>query len=87
MPNRLTMVLVWGALLALLAATIGVSQLRLGLWNPVLNLSIAAIKTLLVAWLYMDLRTAPPVARLFGLGLILWLTIMFGLGIPDWLTR
>ena len=87
MSDRQTFLLVDVALLMLLAATYGVSFLHLGIFNPILNLSIAVTKAGLVAWFFMHLRGATGIVRLFAGAALLWLVIMFGLGLNDWLTR
>ncbi len=87
MSQRTTFVLVYLALMLLLASTIGVAQLELGFWNPVLNLTIATIKAALIVWFFMHLREVPGIVRLAALGGVLWLAIMFGLSLADWLTR
>jgi cytochrome c oxidase subunit 4 len=82
-----TFLLVWAALLALLAATFGVSFLHFGSWNTVLNLAIATAKTGLIVWFYMHLRRTWPLVRLAAATAVLWLTILFGLALSDYLTR
>jgi cytochrome c oxidase subunit 4 len=87
MTPRLMFAVVYLALLGLLGATIGVAHLRLGPWNPVLNMSIAAAKAFLIAWFFMHLREASALVRLAACGGLLWLAILFGLGLGDWLAR
>ena len=87
MSPRLTFAFVYCALLGLLAATMGVAHLQLGAWNPVLNLSIAATKAFLIAWFFMHVREGPPLVRLAAFGGLLWLAILFGLSLTDWLAR
>ncbi|ALJ37049.1 hypothetical protein D9623_15745 [Azospirillum brasilense] len=82
-----TSVLVWAALMALLAATVGVSFLHLGSWNTVLNLGIAVAKTALILWFYMHFRRTRPLVRLAGAAAPLWLAILFGLALSDYFTR
>ena len=87
MSDRRTFILVDLALLGLLAATYGISFLHLGVFNPILNLGIAVMKAALVAWFFMHIRRATPLVRLFAGGALLWLLILFVLGLNDWLTR
>jgi cytochrome c oxidase subunit 4 len=87
MTPRLTFAFVYLALLCLLAATIGVAHLRLGPWNPVLNMSIAAAKAFLIVWFFMHLREGSALVRLAAFGGLLWLAILFGLSLGDWLSR
>jgi caa(3)-type oxidase subunit IV len=46
----------WAALLALLALTFGLAHLKLGAFNAVASLAIAAVKVVLVALFFMHLR-------------------------------
>jgi cytochrome c oxidase subunit 4 len=85
--DRRTLVLVDLALMGLLAATYGVSFLHLGIFNPILNFSIAVAKAGLVAWFFMHLRAMTGVVRLFAGAALFWLLIMFGLGLSDWIAR
>lgn len=87
MGHRHTLILVDAALLALLAATYGVSYLHLGIFNPLLNLAIAVVKAGLVVWFFMHLRGASGLVRLFAGAAMFWLVVLFGLGLNDWLTR
>ena len=87
MSPRLAFTFVYLALLGLLGATIGVAHLHLGPWNPVLNLSIAAAKAFLIAWFFMHVREGPPLVRLAAFGGLLWVGILFGLSLTDWLAR
>ena len=47
---------VWAALIVLTAVTVAVSFLNLGLWNATVALSIASLKSALVALYFMHLR-------------------------------
>jgi cytochrome c oxidase subunit IV len=87
MSPRTTFAFVYVALLGLLGATIGVAHLQLGPWNPVLNISIAAIKAFLIAWFFMHVREGTALVRLAAFGGLLWLGILFGLSMTDWLAR
>jgi cytochrome c oxidase subunit 4 len=80
-------VAVWGALLVLLLLTFGSAFLRLGPWNGVLNLAIAAIKALLVATFFMHLRNAGALHRLAAAVPLLALALLFGLSHADYATR
>jgi cytochrome c oxidase subunit 4 len=82
--GRAAIVAVGTLLLLLLAATVWATVLGLGAWA---NLAIAAAKAALVLWFFMELRSGPPLLRLFAFGAVAWLSILFGLGFADWLTR
>ncbi|MGE5547310.1 MAG: cytochrome C oxidase subunit IV family protein [Solirubrobacterales bacterium] len=79
--------LVYLALIALLAATVGATFLGLGPWTVAINLAIAAAKAGLILWFFMELGAAPGLVRLFAFGTLAWLAVLFGLGWADWLTR
>lgn len=87
MSDRRVLFEVYIGLQLLLAATIGVSFLHLGAFNPILNFGIAATKAALIAWFFMHLRAATGVVRLFAGAALFWLLIMFGLGLSDWIAR
>jgi caa(3)-type oxidase subunit IV len=56
--------LVFVALLALTATTVGVSALHFGRGTAVaLALGVAAVKAALIGWNFMDVRSAPPLVR------------------------
>lgn len=77
----------WAALLVLMLASLGSAYLRLGPWNMVSGLVIAAIKAAIVAWLLMRLRDSGPLIRLVAaVGLGVWL-ILVGLSGVDYETR
>jgi cytochrome c oxidase subunit 4 len=82
-----TLVLVWLALLLLLAASAASALLRLGPWNSVLNLAIAAVKAALVLLFFMRLRASHALVRLAALAGIATLAILFGLAGSDYATR
>ena len=77
----------WAALLALLAATFALAHLRLGTWNSVVSLAIAALKALLVACVFMRLRRAPALVVIFAGAALVAMAILFGLSGTDYATR
>jgi cytochrome c oxidase subunit 4 len=83
LPN----LLVWAALLALLALTVGSAYVPMGAFNTVTNLGIAAAKAGLVAVFFMGLRRPDPLLRLAAAAAFFWLLIMFALTLSDFLTR
>ena len=78
---------VYAALLVLLATTIGSSFLHLGALNPAINIGVAFAKAALIFWVFMELREAAGLVRLFSVAAACWLVILFALGGVDWLTR
>jgi cytochrome c oxidase subunit 4 len=77
----------WVALMALLVATFGLAHFRLGAWNPVAALAIAAAKVVLVALFFMHLRRSSALVVLFALVALFALAILFGLSGADYATR
>lgn len=87
MAIRTIYLLVYVALLILLALTMATAQLQLGIWNPVLNLSIATLKAGLIAWFFMHLEESSGLVRIFAIAAIVWTSGLFIGGLIDWLTR
>jgi cytochrome c oxidase subunit 4 len=87
MTRLRTPLLVWLSLLALLAITALSSRIDLGGLNAAINLTIAAIKSLLILLFYMRLRDAGTLPRLAAAGIGLWLAILYGLTLSDYATR
>jgi cytochrome c oxidase subunit 4 len=79
--------LTWVALMALLIATFVLAHFRLGMWNPVAALAIAAAKAVLVALFFMHLKRSSALVVLFALVALFALAILFGLGSTDYATR
>lgn len=78
---------VYVSLMFLLALTVGVSLLPLGIWGVVTGLLIAAIKAFLVIWFFMELRNSPPLVRLVAAAGMLWVGLLMVLIFGDYLTR
>jgi len=82
-----TYVLVWVALICLLLITLGSAYVPLGWMNSAINLAIAAVKALLVAFFFMHLRSAHYVLRIAASAGLLWLAILIGLSLTDFAVR
>jgi len=79
--------LTWALLLALMLTSLGSAYLRLGVFNMVAGLAIAAIKSALVLWIFMRLRSAPALIRLVAAaGFALWGVLVVLSGV-DYATR
>ncbi|HJV26916.1 MAG TPA: cytochrome C oxidase subunit IV family protein [Aromatoleum sp.] len=74
-------------LLLLLAASVGSAYLRLGVWNSAANLTIAAVKALLVAVFFMHLRDASALVRMTAAVALFMLAVLFGLSATDYRNR
>jgi cytochrome c oxidase subunit 4 len=79
--------LVWGALLILLALTVGTAFIPLGAGNTLLNVGISALKTVLIATFFMHLREPYVVPRLICAVALVMLSIQLGLSGVDYATR
>ncbi len=82
-----TYFLVFLALLVLLATTIGAAFMDLGWFNPVLALLIAGVKAALVILFFMHVRFGSRLTKFFVVLGLLWLLILIGLTLSDYLTR
>jgi cytochrome c oxidase subunit 4 len=77
----------WLALLALMALSLGSAFVALGAGNLAVSLAIAAVKAGLVAWIFMQLKRAPPVTRIAALAGLLFLALLMALSGFDYATR
>lgn len=87
MENTRPLFLAWIALLVLLAITAGSAWLQLGWINTALSLVVAALKALLVALVFMRLRTSSWLMRIAALAGIVTLALLFVLSGADYATR
>jgi cytochrome c oxidase subunit 4 len=82
-----TYLLIFGALMALTATTVGVALLDLGPFNTIVALVVALIKATLVILIFMHVRYSKRIVPLVILGGLLWLGILIGLTMTDFLSR
>lgn len=82
-----TILIAWGALLALLALTIAASFAPLGRVLPYVSYGIALAKTAVVVWIFMELRARDGLQRIALAAGFAWLAILFVLLFADNLTR
>jgi cytochrome c oxidase subunit 4 len=85
--NRSNLVMVWIALLVLLALTAGSAWLRLGAWNSVANLVIAMFKLLLVVLFFMRLASSGWLLRMVAISAVCTLALLLLLSGTDFFTR
>jgi cytochrome c oxidase subunit 4 len=78
---------VFAALVVLLVLTVLVAQVHLGILNTPIALLIALVKAAMIVMVFMNVRYAPPLVRIFAAGGFLWLAIMLVLTFSDVLTR
>ena len=88
-----TYLAVFAALVGLTVTTVGLDLLvryqvaDLGIWQHPLALAIAAAKAVLVILFFMHLWYSKPVTRMVALGSLLWLAILMGYTLTDYLSR
>src|SRR5215467_539681 len=80
-------VFVFLTLLALTGVTTAVAYLDLGHFSVVVALAIAVVKMLLVALFFMHLRHSTILTRVVVIGGLLWLAILIGLSMSDFVSR
>ena len=83
LPN----VTAWVILMVLLGLTAGSAFIPLGSANAVINITIAALKGLTVATVFMSLKRPDPLLRLVAAVSFVFLLTMFMLTFADYLSR
>jgi caa(3)-type oxidase subunit IV len=78
---------VWFALILLLIATVSSAYIPLGIFNGIINMTIAGIKVALVVLFFMEVRTSSPLIRLASMAGLFWRILMFSLAGADYYTR
>jgi cytochrome c oxidase subunit 4 len=78
---------VFAALMALLAATVGISYIHLGELNVFAALTIAFVKATLIILYFMHVRYSSRLLWVFVGAGFFWLGIMFALSFADYFTR
>ena len=82
-----TYFLVFGALMVLTAITVAVAFVDLGRLNVVVALAVALLKATLVVLFFMHVKYASRLVQLVVIASIVWLIILFGITLSDYLTR
>jgi len=77
----------WLGLLALLAFTVGSAFVDLGTANTAVNLLVSVIMMLLLMTLFMHESKARRLTQLASAAGLLWVVLMIGLSLADYLTR
>jgi cytochrome c oxidase subunit 4 len=78
---------VFGALMVFTAITVAAAFVDLGILNNVVMLGIALTKATLVVLFFMHVKYATRLIPLVAVGGFLWLLILFGITMSDYLTR
>ena len=79
--------LVFVALLALTAATVGLAFVNLEAWHSAVGLTIAAMKALLVVLFFMHVLHSKSLIWVIALSGLFWLGILMILTLTDYTTR
>ena len=79
--------LVTAALFGLLVVTVGAAYVNLGPFNTAFAMLISLAKASLIILLFMHVRRADPLIKLFVAAGFFWLGIMLTLTLSDFLTR
>ena len=77
----------WAALLVLMLSSLGSAYLRLGVGNLVAGVAIACVKSAIVVWIFMRLRTSPATVRIVAATALATLLILVALSGVDYATR
>jgi cytochrome c oxidase subunit 4 len=80
-------VLVWLALLVLLAISAAGSFVFTGPLNLLVSFGTAGLKALLIFWFYMHLKEEGGLNRIFAIGAMVWLVLLLALPAVDLITR
>ena len=86
-PSRKVYAGVFAALCVLLVLTVAAAMVDLGPLNVIAAIAIATAKAALIALYFMHVRYNSNLARLFAVAGFLWLAILIGMTLGDYLTR
>jgi cytochrome c oxidase subunit 4 len=78
---------VFGALIVLTGLTVAAALVDFGRLNAVAALTIAVVKAVLVILFFMHVWHGSPLTRLVITGGLVWLALLLGLTMSDYLTR
>ncbi|MGA7981987.1 MAG: cytochrome C oxidase subunit IV family protein [Chromatiaceae bacterium] len=81
------LVTVYVLLLALLAMSLAVTYVHLGIFNAVANLGIAVLQAGMIMAVFMGLRWSSPLVRVTAIGGVFFLSFLVVLLFADYLTR
>jgi cytochrome c oxidase subunit IV len=79
--------LIWVALMCLLALTVVLAYVPMGVFTPTAGIAIAFAKAGLVVMLFMELARSRPLIRLAAAAGLVFLTVLFALTLADVFSR
>lgn len=78
---------VFGALFVLTIVTVAIARVDLGALNTPVALLVAMIKASLVILIFMGVKWNTPLTKVTAASGFIWLIILFGITLGDYLTR
>lgn len=87
MTSTLRLIAVWLAVIALLGVSTGIAYIPMGRFNSIVCVTIGFIQALLVWTFFMRLRWSGLLVRLIAAMGLLWILLLLGLSLTDYLTR
>ena len=78
---------IFGVLLVLTAVTTAVAFINLGFFSPVVALTVAVVKAVVVVLFFMHLKYSTRLTWVVGGAALFWVGILFALTLSDYLTR
>ncbi|GMV23934.1 MAG: cytochrome C oxidase subunit IV family protein [Vicinamibacterales bacterium] len=75
------------ALVVLTIVTVAIARVDLGALNTPVALLVATVKATLVILIFMGVRWNTPLTKVTAISGFLWLIILFGITLGDYLTR
>ena len=86
-PSAGILVGVAALIVVLTVITTLISHLELGVFNVIIAVLIALIRASVITWVFMGVRYTSNLTKLFVIGGMVWLAIMFFLTLSDYTTR
>ncbi len=78
---------IFAALIVLTAITVGTAYVDFGVFNIIITIVIAGVKTALILLFFMHLRHSMNLVKIFAGAGFLWLVLLLGILMSDYLTR
>lgn len=86
-PSLTTYLVIYAILMVLVLVTVGVAYVDLGIYNVAVAMGIAIFKAVLVVLYFMHVKYEGYLTSIIALGSVVWLVILLGLTLSDYLTR
>jgi cytochrome c oxidase subunit 4 len=82
-----TNLIVFGCLMGLLVATVGIAYFDLGDFNIIAAMTIAVTKATLIVLYFMHLRYSERIVWVYSAAALLWLSLLIAFTTADYVTR